>query len=74
MAVYEEAAKNQNVHTLERLQLNYMYTETTVLSRYYDTYGIPKKYRYIQTIVVTVEVPKQCPEARIFARHCNNWI
>jgi hypothetical protein len=29
---------------------------------------------YIETIVTTVEVPKQCPDSGIFARHCNNQI
>jgi hypothetical protein len=46
----------------------------TVLSHYYDTRGISKLYRYIRTMVVNVEVPKQCLEAGIFARHCSNQI
>jgi hypothetical protein len=46
----------------------------TVLSRYYDAHGISKMYRYIQTVVVTVEVLQQCPEPRIFTSHRNKRI
>jgi hypothetical protein len=42
----------------------------TVFSRYYDTRGISKLHQYI----LTVDVPKQCPEVGIFARHRNNRI
>jgi hypothetical protein len=24
--------------------------------------------------IVTSDLPKQCPEAGILARHCNNWV
>jgi hypothetical protein len=37
-------------------------------------YDTEKIYQYIRTIIVTIEVPNQCLEARIFARHHNNWI